>query len=157
LQFAIRSQFVVERFQEVGWRGEEGVEVEVWHGDGRWLTIRSQLGSLGRRGWRRFSRLEAAELVDASMKDAGGGGAGSFDGAAEFVGGFVEVGEAGVGGVAAAETPGGSGDFGDEGFFEERGGAELVVHGSAEFYVDVALVGFYVVGSGVEAEGEGVA
>ena len=44
-------------------------------------------------------------MVDASVEDAGGTGAGALDGAAEFVGGVVEVGESGVGGVAVAETP----------------------------------------------------
>ena len=54
--------------------------------------------------------LEAAELVDASVEEAGGGGAGSFDGADGLGFGFVEegvgigvVGEFGFGGGTAAE------------------------------------------------------
>jgi Uma2 family endonuclease len=153
LWFAIRTQGGVlgedgvELFEEFGrWLCEE---VEVGNGVGRRYTIRSQ--------FRRPSGLEAAELVDASVEDAGGAGAGALDGAAEFVGGVVEVGKAGVGGVAVAETPGGGGDLGDEGFFEEAGGVELGPHGLAEVGVDEALSWFYVVGLGVEAEGQVVA
>ena len=103
-RFAIRTQLGVfgedgvEIFEEFGgWLGEQ---VEV----GRGYTIRSQFGGRGGYGLWSASRLEFSELVDASVEDAGGGRAGSFDGAAEFFGGLVEV-EAGVGVVAAAEPP----------------------------------------------------
>ncbi len=108
--------------------------------------------------------LEFPELVDGAVEDAVGVGAGSLDGAALFFGGFVEhgvdigvIGQVGFGGVAAAEAPGGSGDFGGEGLFEDAFGAEFPVKGFAEFFVEVALFGADVVGSGVEPEGEGVA
>jgi hypothetical protein len=118
------------------------------------------------------------------MEEAVGGGSGSFDGAAGFLPTkgsrlrrplvgirpgrpvfeqFVEHGVAGgvVGEfsfyvAAAAEAPGGSGDLGDEGFFEEAGGVELVIHGFAEFLVEIALFGFDVVGSCVKAHRQGV-
>jgi hypothetical protein len=103
-------------------------------------------------------------LVDASVEEAGGGGPGSFDRADGFFFGLVEhgvtigeVGELGFDGGAAAQTPGGSGDFGDEGFFEKGVGVELEDHSFAESAVNVVLVGFDVVLAGVEPEGDGVA
>ena len=108
--------------------------------------------------------LQAAELIDAAVEEGVGGGPGAFDGADGLLFGFVEhgvafgvVGELGFDGGTAAEAPGGSGDFGGEGFFEETFGVELGEEGFAEVFVEVALVGFDVVLTGVEAEDKGVA
>jgi hypothetical protein len=92
--------------------------------------------------------LEAAKLVDGTAEKTVGVRSGSVNGPASIFGGFVEHGvfaqvasgggvvrEVGFDGGAAAETPGGSGDLGDEGLFEESFGTELGVKGFAEFFV----------------------
>jgi hypothetical protein len=154
--------------------GEDGVEVgeevggwfeesfEVGFGDGLRLGRRSRLGGQG--GGFAAVVLEAAELVDGTMEEAVGSGSGALDGAESLLGGVVEervlgreIGEVGFSGGTAAEAPGGPGDFGGEGFLEEAGGAKLGVHGFAELFIEIAFLGLYVVGSGVEAEGQGVA
>ena len=79
-------------------------------------------------------------MGEGAVEDELGGGPGAFEGAAGFFGGFVEdggeVGEAGFGFVALAETPGGSDDFVGEDFFEEAVWVELVVEGFVEVGIE---------------------
>jgi hypothetical protein len=95
--------------------------------------------------------LKAAELVDGAVEEGVGSGAGAVDGAAPLFDLFaeeIEIVEGGFEEGAAAQTPGGSGDFVGEGGFEEAFGAKLEKHGLAEFEVVAALFGLDACGFG---------
>ena len=112
--------------------------------------------------------LNFAERVEAAMEDAVGLGAGAVDGLLLFFGFgvlhgvfLVKVGDGDSGEVffdhaAAAETPGGTYEFGGEEFFDGAFGGEFGPERGADFGVVFGFVFADEVVEGEEAEGEGV-
>ncbi len=97
--------------------------------------------------------LQFAKLIQRLMESGVGSGTGAFDRAAEFFGFEGEVSEFGFGEIAAAETPGGSGDFGDQYFLKSALGVQPDEETCAEFLVGFGFVGFDVVVAGIESVG----
>jgi hypothetical protein len=117
--------------------------------------------------------LDFAEGVEAAVEDAVGLGAGAVDGFLLFFGfgvlhgvflvrvflGGVQDGDFGevfFDHAAAAETPGGTYEFGGEEFFDSTLGGEFAPEGGADFGVVFGFVFADEVVEGEEAEGEGV-